>query len=280
MSENFRRGLLLLGAVIGLSVAALEAVTLRRAADGGDAAAIVNDVVISQSDYRKALGILSTARRGAMTEADRDHVLGRLVEEELLFQRAEEIGLLRSHGNLRAGIVRAMVQFILDDVALETPSDDALRAFYKDNKSWFARNERARVSRIYLRTGADAAKRAQEITEALRQGKDFDELAQKGDATAIEVPDVLLPREKLIEYLGAGLVEQLDQMKPGDISGAIRTPSGVHFLLLRAHEKVKLPRFEDIKPQVARYYMRRRDDEKLKNYIARLRDESEIKLFP
>ena len=280
MSENFRRGLLLLGAVIGLSVAALEAVTLRRAPDGGDAAAIVNDVVISQSDYRKALGILSTARRGAMTEADRDHVLGRLVEEELLFQRAEEIGLLRSHGNLRAGIVRAMVQFILDDVALETPSDDALRAFYKDNKSWFARNERARVARIYLRTGADAAKRAQEITEALRQGKDFDELAQKGDVTAIEVPDVLLPREKLIEYLGAGLVEQLDQMKPGDISGAIRTPSGVHFLLLRAHEKVKLPRFEDIKPQVARYYMRRRDDEKLKNYIARLRDESEIKLFP
>ena len=280
MSENFRRGLLLLGAVIGLSVAALEAVTLRRAADGGDAAAIVNDVVISQSDYRKALGILSTARRGAMTEADRDHVLGRLVEEELLFQRAEEIGLLRSHGNLRAGIVRAMVQFILDDVALETPSDDALRVFYKDNKSWFARNERARVARIYLRTGAGMAKRAQEITEALRQGKDFDELAQKGDATAIEVPDVLLPREKLIEYLGAGLVEQLDQMKPGDISGAIRTPSGVHFLLLRAHEKVKLPRFEDIKPQVARYYMRRRDDERLKDYIARLRDESEIKLFP
>ena len=280
MSESFRRGLLLLGAVVGLSVASLEAVTLRRAPAGGDVAAIVNDVVISQSDYRKALGVLSAARRGAMTDADRNHVLGRMVEEELLFQRAEEIGLLRSHGNLRAGIVRAMVQFILDDVALEAPSDKELRVFYKENKNWFARNERARVARIYLRTGARTAKRVQEITEALLQGKDFDELAQKGDAVAVEVPDVLLPREKLIEYLGVELVEQLDQMKPGDISGAIRTPSGVHFLLLREHEKVKLPRFDDIKPQVARYYMRRRDDERLKDYIARLRDESEIKLFP
>ncbi len=277
--RKFRQGLLLLGAVMGLAIAAMEAITLRRAPDGRDAAAIVNDVVISQADYRRALRVLATVRRGALTESDRRLVLDRLVEEELLFQRAAEIGLTRSHGKLRASVMRVMVQFILDDAAsLSDPSDDELRVFYRENRVWFARGERLRVARIYLRKGSRA--RAGKIAEALRRGEDFDKLAQRGDQAAIDIPNILLPREKLAEYLGSELMEQLDRMKPGDIIGPVMTSSGIYFLLLRGHEKLKAPRFEDIKPQVARHYGRRRDDERLKNYIERLREESEVKLFP
>ncbi len=283
MTEKFRQGLLLLGAVIGLAVAALEAVTWRFAPDGRDAAAIVNDVVIPRADYQQMLNLLSSSRvNGALTPQDRQYVLNRLVEEELLFQRAEEIGLMRNHRALQASIVRAMVGFILDDASSAPPSDEVLAAFYQKHQAWFTPKEQLRVVRIYLRP--EQAKLAQEVAARLKRGENFAALAKrlaaKNISSAIEIPDRLLPRDKLFEYLGEDLTERVGALAVGGIIGPIESEAGIDFLWLRGRQKPSPPRFEDIKPRVATYYAQRRDDERLKNYITGLRDQAKIELFP
>ena len=112
----------LAGAVLGLRTAAGErALEERFALDllaTSDVVAVIGVVPIGADELERAVDALASDRRGAITEADRERVLERLIDEELLVQAAVEAGLPENDGVVRRSLTEAMV------AAIEAQSDD------------------------------------------------------------------------------------------------------------------------------------------------------------
>lgn len=96
-------GVLAAGALLGLAAAgaALLAPRAGPAALPDDVVAVVNGAPVRSADYRRAVAALAADRRDPLGDADRRFVLERLVDEELLVQRALELGLARHDRRVR-----------------------------------------------------------------------------------------------------------------------------------------------------------------------------------
>lgn len=265
--------LLLLAAAAGLSVAFFEAVTLKKIPPNNIAS--VNNVSISRSDYNHALLVLSRVRRAQISPADKEHILNVMIDNELLYQRAIELGLARSHAEIRRTLVQAMVNFALENSTNQTPSDDELRKFYQKNKKWFELGERLLVRRIYV--SLDKPRKAEKIAAALKNGAKFEKLIAESD-DAIEVPVRLLPIETLYQYLGAQLALVSQKLQIGKPSEMITTASGFYFLLVKARKPSSIPKFDKIKKEVARRYQTSQDEKALLDYVKNLRSRAKIKI--
>lgn len=143
ISRTNRRALVLLatGAVLGITLGAWSAFSGKRFAKSippDDAIAVVNGKAITTGEYASAVALLAGDKRTALTDEDRLYVLNRLIEEELLIQRGIEIGLVDSDRTVRKSIAQAMLASAVTDSASTQPSQDELRAFYRQNLSLFA----------------------------------------------------------------------------------------------------------------------------------------------
>lgn len=86
------------------------------------AIAMVNGSSILREEFERALSLVAGDRRDPPSAADRSHVLGQLIDEELLVQHAVASGLLapgagnRARG-VRDAVVREMVEAAVADEA-------------------------------------------------------------------------------------------------------------------------------------------------------------------
>lgn len=276
--EESPRGRILLG--VGALVGAILAGVSAFPDGGGDdlglpdgAVATVNGVPISQQRYELALAALAADRRDPLSEDDRRRALDTLIDEELLVQRGLEIGLPASDPGVRSSLTAAMILWAGRD--REAPSDEAsLRAYYNDNRAYFARPGRLRVRRMFFRSrGADdqPGVRALRARRMLRD-KDWDIVrAELADSPIAPVPDAALPLTTLREYLGPTLTQLAQGLPVGEVSQALPGPGGVHLIeVLEARETV-VPPFEEVREEVAFDHRRHHDEAALKAYIETLR---------
>lgn len=162
--------LLALGSLVGMCLGVLSALHGRpQPAMPADAIAVVNGTPIRTDDYRRAVAMLAGDKRNPLTQADRVHVLERLIEEELLVQAAVSEGLVDHDRAVRQAMSRAMLAVIVTDSASARPSREELRAFHADNAALFAQADqtrppafeeiRSRVEAVYLQRAKDTALR-------------------------------------------------------------------------------------------------------------------------
>ncbi len=114
-----------------------------------DAVAWVNDRPISRESYENALRAVAGDRKtGTLQEGDRERVLDRLIDQELLIDRAIELGLHERDPQLRNQLATAMIDFLVgraeDDA--RGASEAELRAFYEEQRFRFQRSTRYRVA--------------------------------------------------------------------------------------------------------------------------------------
>src|SRR5262245_55368535 len=151
--------LLAVGSVVGILIGVVTVWYERdpntRALPDG-AIAVVNGKPIREEDYARAVALVESDKRTAITDEDRVRVLDRLIEEELLIQRGIEIGLVDSNRSVRKIITQAMLASIAAESVSTQPSEDELRAFYAENPSLFMRSTTATTSPVG--TGGEALK--------------------------------------------------------------------------------------------------------------------------
>ncbi len=140
-----RRALALLaaGAVLGMAlgvVSAFNASGPHPSVPSEDAIALVNGKAVTKEDYARAVAMVASDKRTAVTDADRTYVLDRLIDEELLIQYGIDVGLVESDRAVRKAITEAMLSSVITEHTSERPSDDMLRAFYAENLSVFVRS--------------------------------------------------------------------------------------------------------------------------------------------
>lgn len=109
-----------IGTLIGLIVSLSNAI-LPMVKDTFDADIIVrvNDRFIRTADYQRAIDLFSAEQRGDSTPMDRQLILNKLIDEQLLVQHALKSGLLRSDPDIR----QRTLQTLLDTI--NTTSSDS-----------------------------------------------------------------------------------------------------------------------------------------------------------
>jgi parvulin-like peptidyl-prolyl isomerase len=286
-AQRRARALLALGACVGLALAA--AGILRRDAGpaGGlpdGAVATVNGRAVRLEEYLRALSALASDRRDPIGEAEKRHVLDRLVDEELLVQRGLELGLAQHDRRVRGDLVSAVIQAVVSQSEAEEPTDAQVEAFYAENGDYFARSGRVFVQQVLVRASPardeeEARARADEVAARLRAGEPFEAVdAALGDGQVAPVPADHLPLAKLREYLGPTATRAAQALAPGEVSDPVRSGAGYHVVRLVDREAGAVPPLAEIREEVRAELRRRAGDQALRSYLEELRERADLRL--
>lgn len=277
------RALWLLAAGVALGLACAAFGLLRGGADGrlpADAVATVNGEPVPTDEYERVLAAFASDRRAPLDDEDRRHVLDRMIEEELLVQRALELGLARHDRRVRADLTSALIASVVSEAEERTPGAREIEAFYADHRDFFARPGRLRVRQVLVRAEGDAAAaqaRAGQAAARLRAGENLARVAAElGDPEDAPLPDALLPPVKLREYLGPTALRTLLALEAGDVSEPVRTQAGWRVLVLAEREEEYAPPLGEIEEQVRAEWVRRRGERALREYLDELRRRADV----
>ncbi len=249
MIDATSRGRLLLavGMLVGGGLVAAGVVGQRDddpSAMPDEAVAVVNGSAISRGDYQRAVNAVVTDRRDKqLSREQRERVLHRLIDEELLIQRGLELGLASRVPAVRASLSRAVIDMLVSRSELQKRDvgDQELREFYREHSAYFRRHPRLHV---------------RDVT---------------AEGAAIVVPAGLIPANKLRDYIGAAAVASLAVAAPGD-----RVVVNGRSYELVARAPGALPAFDQIEDQVRVEYRRRAADTLLRQTLADRRKRAAI----
>ena len=113
--------LLICGSILGILVAASDPYV----SVSGDTTVVawVNDTAIGKAQYSQALALYSQEKRSPANAKDRTLVLDRLIEEELLVQKAVNDGALRNNLGVRQRTLQTILDSIQSDAVATTGSN-------------------------------------------------------------------------------------------------------------------------------------------------------------
>ena len=269
------------GVALGLAGAAFGLLRGGGAQLPADSVATVNGEPIPADEYERTLAAFAADRRAPLSDEDRRHVLDRMIEEELLVQRALELGLARHDRRVRADLTSALIASVVSEAEERTPDARELEAFYAEQRDFFARPGRLRVRQVLVRAGDDAAAaegRAGQATARLRAGEDLARVAAElGDPEDAPLPDALLPPVKLREYLGPTALRTLLALETGGVSDPVRSEAGWRVLVLVEREEEYAPPLGEIEAQVRAEWVRRQGERALREYLDELRRRADVR---
>ena len=200
--ERLINTLLVLGVFIGISLALFSSIRDTNFDDSRDWAARVGGAEISKEKYLLQLDGLNSDKRVPLNKEDKAFVLERMIEEELLIQRAKDLGLFSTNTMIRGTIVQQMINMVISENSLDIVSNSELESFYKENKGFFTNADRLRLKQIYFsEEKGTALERAENFYLELIQGKKADQIDAEGDKSALEIPDTLMTLTKVREYI-------------------------------------------------------------------------------
>lgn len=275
---------LFLGVAVGL-IAALASMLGDLQGELPDyAVARVNDHFISRAVYERALSAVEADKRESISQEDRERVLNRLIDEELLIQYGLRQGLVHSDRQVKSTLVQSVIQAkSMEAEAREIPDAEA-RKFFEAHQILFSRTDRVRVGMIRIPMtddrGLDEAKaRALEARDMLLAGTDFHQVSQTyHEGGALNLPNTLLPAAKLVDYLGPTLANMALEMEAGMTAEPVQI--GQAWQLLYLHERTVAPvaDFETVKEQVLGEMRRRASEDVLRSALDDLRASESVQI--
>ncbi len=211
----------------------------------GDVVAWVNGRPIARESYENALGAVANDRKtGMLRDGDRERVLDRLIDQELLIDRAVELGLHERDPQIRNQLATSMIDFLVrraeDEARAATEAE--LRAFYDAERFRF---ERAAQYRIAV------------------------------EGPAVPVPAGFLLEKEIEQAIGPTATRRLTELQVGEkISvGAGDQTYGVR--LLERRDGAVAP-FEEARDVVEAAYLRHRSEVAVREFLELARQRTDI----
>ena len=273
--------LLVLGVFVGISLAIFSSIQDTNFEVDNNWVARVGDIEISREKYLLQLEGLNLDKRAPLKEEDRAFVLERMIEEELLIQRAKDLGMFSTNTMIRGAIVQQMINMIISENSLDIVSTSQLKEFYEANKGFFTSADRLRLKQIYFSDEKGGAlERAQNAYLYLVQGNNLDVIDSKSDESALEVPNTLMTLSKVREYIGPSLMQLAKMLKPGEFTSPKKVIGGYKIIVLLERRDASPPDFKEIRDRVKSEYQKRKDDEALRDYLNKLKKWYEIDRQP
>lgn len=236
----------------------------------------VNHNFITEDQLTQALR-KTTAFKGAEPSTDETRqVLQRLIDDELLIQRGEQLLLPETDPGLRKLIVQSLIQQIVNSGSQPVIDDNQLRTFYHSHQAIFEQPQRRKLTAITFdnRSHAVAARRA------LTKGATMNDVKIQYSGTSTELPQALLPRNTIQTYLGSHLTNVALELDEGEISPPIQRGSAFYLIQSIDIQSTYLPAFAQVRQQVAREYNQRLRDQLLSDALNNFRSRANININP
>jgi len=281
--------------------------------------AVVNDQAIPAQQFHEAFrqGVRETFYHGKVTDKElekfRDSVAQKLIDETLLVQQANKLGIkpnpdqvkkeieketakYRKQANWEKGkeaiIASVRPKIELDNTieqleqqtrSIQEPSEKSVKKYYKENADQFTAPEKWNVSIIMLKVDPsspstvwqEAAELADDLVRRLRDGENFEEVARihSGDESAVEGGNM--------GYIHTGMLSKpaqnvLNTMEIGQISESVMLLQGVAIFRLNGIQAEKLNELEAVKTRAKDLLQRKLADEAWENLIITLRKNAKI----
>jgi hypothetical protein len=255
-----------------------------------NAIAKVNDQYINEDQFLKYAVTL-----GADFKADKDQelinlVLERMIEEELLVQRAIELKLHQQDIQVRKVLIEQIIEFILQ-LNNSNPSDDILQNYFKDNIGRYKSEVEFKIDAIFIKSQSqDSAMLGSDYDLQLHQDK-LDTIqnyintngfksAKKlfSNSQFLPIPEQLMKYKDCVKYLGPSNCKNIKEMSSGSISEPIFYNNGFYILQMNELKQTQIneTNFSDFKEQVLFDYKNYQDDQSFLEYIDFLKSRASI----
>jgi hypothetical protein len=268
--------LLALGILAGIFLASTGILEQAPSLGSNDAIAKVNGISLSRDQYQSLIKNIEDNKQNPLTEEHKKYLLQRMIDEELMVQRGQEIGLLELNSILRNNIRQALVETIIAENAVVNQDRSSIEAFYKENADFFSQTSKLRVKHLKF----ENEKTAQQAFDLLKQGQAFAEVKTKYALPSIlEVPDSLLSLADLQKYLGPTLTETLAESDTQGYSEPIEAANQWHIALVLERKTRQAPTLDSVYEQVSKEYQRRQNELAVRQYVDWLRDRADIELY-
>ena len=238
-------------------------------------AAKIEDTSISMEKYLVQLEGLAKDKKSPISQKDKEYVLERMIEEELLIKRALDLGMLENNPIARGTIVQQMIKTIIAENMRYEVSDKELNEFFEENIGFFTKSSRLRIQQLYFSdegTENSSFEDANRAYDLLISGSSFVEVSNLGSDSALKIPNSLMTLSKVREYIGPSLMNLARNLQPGTFSQPIKVPGGHKIIFLLEKEMAEKPNLDQVRDVVLAEYSKRRDDNSLREYLENLKN--------
>ena len=239
------------------------------------AIARVGEKEISRQRLEEIIKVLDDQSNSELTLEKKNLIRERLIDEELLIQRAIELDLVRNDSLVKGNVIQTMFQYIINSNELVEPSEAELREYFSKEKNYFSAGRRYKLKNYTFRNLNDA-----ETAINLLNQSDLESFLKLVETeSAIDLPNVFLTPQKIRDYLGPKVLDELPSLEKGGFSNIFEineVPSIVICIDILLDNN---PKFEEIAEQIKNKFIRDREDSLVKEYIENLRNFYEIEKY-
>ena len=239
------------------------------------AIARVGEKEISRQRFEEIIKVLDDQSNSELTLEKKNLIRERLIDEELLIQRAIELDLVRNDSLVKGNVIQTMFQHIINSSELVEPSEAELREYFSKEKNYFSSGRRYKLKNYTFRNLNDA-----ETAINLLNQSDLESFLKLVETeSAIDLPNVFLSTQKIRDYLGPKVLDELPSLEKGGFSNIFEineVPSIVICIDILLDNN---PKFEEIAEQIKNKFIRDREDSLVKEYIENLRNFYEIEKY-
>ena len=239
------------------------------------AVARVGEKEISMQRFEEIIKVLDDQSSSELTLEKKNIIRERLIDEELLIQRAIELDLIRNDSLIKGNIIQTMFQHIINSNEVIEPSEKQLRDYYRKEKDYFSSGKRFKLKNYSFRN----LNEAETGSKYLKQNNFDAFLNLTYEKNIFDVPEVFLTPQKIRDYLGPKALQELENLNKGDYSKVIQLNDIPSIIFCIDILYGKTPLFEEIYDQIKDRFIREREDILVKEYIENLRNFYEIEKY-
>src|ERR1700742_3455538 len=256
-------------ALVGCLALVLVAGTSVRAADD-PVLAKVNGSEIHQSDMALAEEELGPSLEKMDPATKQENLLAFLIDMKIVSKAAED-KKVENNEEFKKRLAFARNRLLMDSLLASegkaATTDDAMKKVYEDASKQITGEQEVHARHILVETEDEA----KAVEEELKKGADFAELAKKKskDPGASDGGDLgFFTKDQMVPEFSAAAFA----LEPGKISDPVKTQFGWHIIKVEEKRTRKAPDFEQVKPQIETYVVRKAQAD----YVAKLRTAAKV----
>jgi peptidyl-prolyl cis-trans isomerase C len=257
-------------AVAGCLAVALLAGLPLRAEEANPVLAKVNGAEIRASDVALAEEELGPSLAQMDPATKKENVLSFLIDMKIVSKEAED-KKIADRDDFKTRLAFARNRLLMDNLlAVEgkaATTDENMKKVYEEAAKQISGEQEVHARHILVETEDQAKK----IEGELKKGADFAELAKKEskDPGASDGGDLgFFTKDQMVPEFSAAAFA----LEPGKISDPVKTQFGWHIIKVEEKRTRKAPDFEQVKPQIETYVVRKAQAD----YVAKLRTAAKV----
>ena len=239
------------------------------------AIARVGEKEISRQRFEEIIRVLDEQSNSELTLEKKNLIRERLIDEELLIQRAIELDLVRNDSLVKGNVIQTMFQYIIKSKELAEPSEAELKEYFIKEKNYFSSGKRYKLKNYTFRNLNDA-----EMARSFLIQSNFEKFLKLVETkNTIDLPNAFLTPQKIRDYLGPMVLEELPSLEKGGFSNIFEINQVPSIIICIDFLLDNNPKFEEIIEQIKNKFIRDREDNLVKEYIENLRNFYEIEKY-